>query len=90
MLTMRLNLRNSIFMEPENIFNGKGRGVVELDLMVRGRNDQAVAVGCNVKDVDVAMGECRSLFEGERWLDKARFECDGDRGWDSVVHDIES
>lgn len=84
---MCLNLSNGICVELENVFDGKSGGVVQFDLVVGGRDDHVTTVGDNVKNVNVAMRECRCLLESERWLNKARLKCDGDWWWDSVVHD---
>jgi len=73
-------------MELEDVFDSQGGGVVQLDLVVRGRDDQVGAIGCDVKDVNVAMGKCRGLLKSKRWLDKARLEGDGNRWRDTVVH----
>lgn len=57
-LPMCLNLSNGICVELEDVFDGKGGGVVQLDLVVGGGDDHVAAVGNNVKDVDVSMREC--------------------------------
>lgn len=61
--TMGLDLGDRLGVELENVFDGKSGGVVEFDLVSGGRDNEVVAVGSDVKDVNVAVGECGGLFE---------------------------
>lgn len=86
---MDFDLGDRLGVELENIFDGKGGRVVEFDLVCGGRDNEVVAVGSDIKDIRVAVRECRRLSEVQRRLDKTRLQRDWDGWWCAVVHGFE-
>lgn len=83
---MGLDLGDRLGVELEDVFDGKGGGVVELDLIVGGRDNEVVTVGSDVKDVNVTVRECGGLLEVQRRLNETRLQRDWDGWWCAVVH----